>query len=124
MKINSKILSLALYELIKEHPENYEKIIETFSNFCYKNNFINIFSKTIKNIEYLLDKNDIKNDLFITEKTNKEDIKVLFNKLNIIDANIIIDKSLISGFILRKNNILYDASLKYQIKKIKEIMNN
>lgn len=124
MKINSKILSLALYELIEEKPENYEEIIETFSDFCYKNNFISVLPKISKNIEYLLDKNNIKNNLFITEKTNKEDINILFDKLDINDANIIIDNNLISGFVLKKNNVLYDASLKSQIKKIKELMNN
>lgn len=124
MKINSKILSLALYELIEESPENYEETIKSFSDFCYKNNFISVLPKISKNIEYLLDKNNIKNDLFITEKTNKEDINILFDKLNINAANIIVDNNLISGFVLRKNNILYDASLKSQIKKIKELMNN
>ncbi|MCF7795677.1 F0F1 ATP synthase subunit delta [Patescibacteria group bacterium] len=124
MKINSKILSLALYELIEENPKNYEKTIESFSNFCCKNNFINILPKISKNIEYFLNKNNIKNSLIITEKTNKEGINTIFNKLDINDANIIVDNNLISGFVLKKNNILYDASLKSQIKKIKEIMNN
>ncbi|MCF7906566.1 F0F1 ATP synthase subunit delta [Patescibacteria group bacterium] len=124
MKINSKILSLALYELIKEAPENYEKIIDIFSDFCYKNNFISILPKISKNIEYLLDKNNIKNDLFITDKTEKKDIEIILNRLNVSDANITVDNNLISGFIFKKNNVLYDASLKSQIKKIKEIMNN
>lgn len=124
MKINSKILSFALYESIKENPEDYEKIVESFSNFCYKNNLINILPKIKENLEYLLDKNNIKNKLFITDKTTKKDLDIIFDTLNINNVDIIIDNELISGFVFKKNNVLYDASLKTQIRKIKELMNN
>lgn len=124
MKINSKILSFALYESIKENPEGYEKIIESFSAFCYKNNLINILPKIKENLEYLLNKNNIKNKLFITNKTTEKDLDTILNALNINDTDIIIDNELISGFVFKKNNVLYDASLKTQIRKIKELMNN
>lgn len=124
MKINSKILSFALYESIKENPEGYEKIIESFSNFCYKNNLINILPKIKENLKYLLDKNNIKNKLFITDKISEKDLNIVLNNLNIKNADIVINNELISGFVFKKNNVLYDASLKTQIRKIKELMNN
>lgn len=141
---NSRDLRFALYSPIISQSDKlrivmscitklgFEKIISKFFRMLVKNSRFKILSSVIKQYKYLI--NDSRGIKLVTvesavDKPSKKVINIikehLENKLKrIVTFNIIKNKSLIGGVIIKYDSMLYDYSISGTLKRLTKLANN
>ncbi|MFA5128645.1 MAG: ATP synthase F1 subunit delta [Patescibacteria group bacterium] len=130
MKIKPKQYAIALYEAVKDAPkEKVRSILGNFIKTLAKNNafrfapqIIEYFIKYANHAEGIVDlkiksAEPIKEDLMEKIKQSAPTIlKKSFKKINITKE---VDPSLIGGFILEAEDMVFDSSLKNKFRILK-----
>lgn len=108
-KITGETFNLLILLIGNKREKHFPEILRVFK-VLYKN------AKGIKEVTL---KTPVAPDREITSRLEE----LLRQKLNSdVEITKVIDESLIGGFTIRMNDLLYDASVKTQLKRIKEIM--
>jgi len=121
--ISSKNLSEALYKISKEN-QNADILVDNFLEYVKDNNLISLMPQTIEHLERL--SSSLKE--FNTLKIHSG-LPISYETTNLIQEKLKIDKDvkkenhvdseLIGGFIASYKGVLYDASLKNQLRLLK-----
>ncbi|MBU4370120.1 F0F1 ATP synthase subunit delta [Patescibacteria group bacterium] len=122
-------LAKALWQMIKENPDNKEKIISQFINFLKNKNIVYLFDSIIKYFKKEALESEEKQTLRIRAKNSFS--KEIINKIKKVvkaDKNVNVDfqkdKEIIGGFIAEYDNKIYDTSINYQLGQLKKQLSN
>jgi F-type H+-transporting ATPase subunit delta len=133
MKIKPKQYAIALYEAVKDAPkEKVREILENFIKMLVKNNALRfapqIIDYFIKYANQTLEIGNLKiksaepfKDEIVKklEKAAPAILRKQFKKINVTEE---IDPSLIGGFVLESEDIVFDNSLKNKFKILKNYL--
>lgn len=122
-------LAKALWQMIKENPDNKEKIISQFINFLKNKNIVYLFDSIIKYFKKEALESEEKQTLRIRAKNSfSEEIINKIKKVVKADKNVNVDfqkdKEIIGGFIAEYDNKIYDTSINYQLGQLKKQLSN
>lgn len=122
-------LAKALWQMIKENPDNKEKIISQFINFLKNKNIVYLFDSIIKYFKKEALESEEKQMLRIRAKNSfSEEIINKIKKVVKADKNVNVDfqkdKEIIGGFIAEYDNKIYDTSINYQLGQLKKQLSN
>jgi ATP synthase F1 delta subunit len=130
MPISPKDLALALIESIEDNPKKSKELINNFIKFCSKKGMAHKLPNVLKYIEFK-NKEEQEREMFkltssekLKEKAIKEIIKMTIGSLPKTGIEEKIDKNLIAGFIVEHKGVVYDASMRGQLRKIKNKLNS
>jgi len=122
-------LAKALWQMIKENPDNKEKIISQFINFLKDKNIVYLLDSIIKYFKREALESEEKQTLRIRVKNSFS--KEIINKIKKVvkadkDVNVDFqkDKEIIGGFIAEYDNKIYDTSINYQLGQLKKQLSN
>ena len=125
MPISSKYLASALIESVEENPSKSKKLVGNFVKFCRERGMAHKLPKVLRCIELKNEEEKERKKIKITsvekfdEKLVKEIIKKTVGLSSNTEIETRINKHLIGGFIVEHEGVVYDASLRGQLKKIK-----
>ena len=127
MKKNStQDYAKALFEVTNGlKGENLKEAVGAFAKLLYEKNILKRAAQIIAEYEAYAKKQAGYVAIHITtartiEKTTVEHIKKIFGDM--VEATQTVDESLLGGMIVRTEGTILDASLKTQLKKLKEVL--
>lgn len=130
MKIRVKQYAISLYEAIKDVPSSKVKIvIKNFVKLLVKNNAMRMAPQILNYLEKYANKTEGVVDLKVktVEPLNEEILSrlkkiapaLLEREIKKINIQQEIDSSLIGGFVLECDDLVFDASIKNRFKLLK-----
>lgn len=126
MRLNPKQLAQALYEAVSQvKPAEQEKVLDRFVKVLAEEGALNLWPDIEKELIVLFGKASGKEAAELV--TAKEEIKInagLIETLNSVakkklDINRSVDEELIGGVVLKTDDLIFDASIKTQLSKLK-----
>lgn len=128
--ISSKQIAKSVYKIIQDHQTNDqsgqqfsdEKIVDALIEYLTENQLTNLLPKIIEHLERLEDENAQHNTLLL-ETADEIDEKIFEQILqkfnNPAKTNHQKEPELIGGFVATYKGFIYDASIKNQIKLLR-----
>ena len=129
MKYSAQSLAKALLKLIQENPDNQQKIIASFVDFCDKKRLTHLFDSLLKYIEIEIKKEEDNKTLKIFS-AGKLDEKIVEQIGKLSEAgpgapiSVIEEKDIVAGFIAYYQNKIIDASLDNNLRLLKNKLIN
>lgn len=126
MRLNPKQLAQALYEAVSQvKPAEQEKVLDRFVKVLAEEGALNLWPDIEKELILLFGKASGKEVVELV--TAKEEVKVnteLIETLNLaakkkLDINRSVNEELIGGVVLKTDDLIFDASVKTQLSKLK-----
>lgn len=125
MVYTSRQLAQALWkEVISTSPNHYDKVIDNFLDFCRKKNLNYLLPRVLELLERYYKEKKKSETFFIksAQPITQKDLYKIMSRLNVderAEVLVDIDKSLYAGFVSSYKNVIYDASVKNQLVKLK-----
>lgn len=120
--LKSKDYAKILYELVNSAPDNIDEAIKIFYEFIIHENVISKVDKILEEYRILCNEKDglKKLDIITSTKLEKNEIDNMENVFgNNVEFSYKVDKDLLGGVVVMEKNKLYDASLRYQLDRLK-----
>lgn len=126
MRLNPKQLAQALYEAVSQvKPAEQEKVLDRFVKVLAEEGALNLWPDIEKELILLFGKASGKEVAELV--TAKEEVKVnteLIETLNLaakkkLDINRSVNEELIGGVVLKTDDLIFDASVKTKLSKLK-----
>lgn len=126
--LKSRTIAESLYAYHIARPgEDTDEITHTLMSFLKRHHMVSSLPKILFHLKRIQEKDIVLRECKLTSSHElaKETVDILVK--NIIDEDAtelqvesFVDPSLIGGFILKQNGIIYDASIKSMLKKLED----
>lgn len=122
-----------LYEVLEDtHSKDHQKVIDNFIAILFENSQSELYPEIVKIVESLAkQKKDIKKVEITTAKPLEvvEELELIKELNAYLGGNIelkkVVDQGLISGLVIKVNDVVIDGSVKKRIEKMKsQIIDN
>jgi F0F1-type ATP synthase delta subunit len=122
--ISSKLIAKTLYSLVEDDKKNPREVADKFALFAEAHNLMHYMSPVARAIEAEYRRRQKKNQLSIRvacEISGKllEQIKQYVGASKEVETERVVDKDIIGGFVARYGNMIYDGSMRTQLKKLR-----
>ena len=126
MRLNSKQFAQALYEAVSQvKPAEQEKVLDRFVKVLAEEGALNLWSEIEKELLLLFNKASGKEAAELV--TAREEVRInagLVETLNLaakkkLEISRTTDEELIGGVVLKTDDLIFDASVKTQLSKLK-----
>jgi F-type H+-transporting ATPase subunit delta len=120
--LKSKDYAKILYELVNSSQDNLDEAIEIFYEFIIHENVLSKVDKILEEYTNLSEQEGglKKMEVITSTELDKTEVDNLQNKFGEnVKLSYKVDRNLLGGVVVMEKNKLYDASLRYQLNRLK-----